>query len=153
KWAARGTARQGGVTNHMAFAISHLTGIRRQWRIAALLLGAAIFTSSASSQQPAAKKAPGAAPTGASPLATGERAAGGKVCEKVTATATTDGKSETKDHNICLTQNERLDPNSGLLRFSAAVRQVDDSDKQHLMVTVPLGLMLPPGLRTIVYPK
>src|SRR5262249_8376362 len=128
---------------------------RRHWRRAALLLGAVIFTSSASAQQPAAKRAPSAAPTAApSPQGAGESAAWVKLCEKVTATATTpDGKSETKDHNICLTQNERFVPNSGLPRFSAAIRQVDGSDKQHFMVTVPLGLMLPPGLRAIVYPK
>ena len=36
---------------------------------------------------------------------------------------------------------------------SAAVRQVEGADKQHLMVMVPLGMAIQPGLRAKVYDK
>ena len=49
--------------------------------------------------------------------------------------------------NVCLTHHERLDGNSGRVLISAAVRQVDGQDKAALMVMVPLGMALPPGVQ------
>jgi invasion protein IalB len=77
-----------------------------------------------------------------------------KLCEKATAVSKDkEGKDQTKDLNICLTHHERLDGNTGMVLVSAAVRQVEGQDKQHLMVMVPLGMMLQAGMRATLYPK
>ena len=77
-----------------------------------------------------------------------------KLCRSFTATSTNkDGKEEKQDLNICLTQNEALYANSGKVRYSAAIRQIDGQAKQHLMVTVPLGMTLRSGMRATVFPK
>ena len=77
-----------------------------------------------------------------------------KLCEKATAVhKEKDGKEAKKDVDICLTHHERLDGNTGMVLVSAAVRQVSGQDKQALMVMVPLGMLLQPGMRATVYPK
>ncbi len=93
---------------------------------------------------PAAKDAKGAAPP----------SAWVKLCEKGTAvTKQKDGKEDKKEIDICLTHHERLDGNTGMVLVSAAVRQVTGQDKQALMVMVPLGMLLQPGMRANIYPK
>lgn len=77
-----------------------------------------------------------------------------KLCEKATAVhKEKDGKEAKKDVDICLTHHERLDGNTGMVLVSAAVRQVSGQDKQALMVMVPLGMLLQPGMRATIYPK
>lgn len=49
--------------------------------------------------------------------------------------------------NVCIVHHERLDPNSGMTIVAAAVRVVEGADKQAFMVTVPLGVALPPGMQ------
>lgn len=128
--------------------------------IAAAVLALGIFglTEGAAAQQAAPKKAPEKAPAaaqkGGQPAAGAPQSAWVKLCEKATATTKTkDGKEEKKDLNICLTHHERLDGNTGMILVSAALRQVDSSDKQHFMVMVPLGMMLQPGMRATIFPK
>jgi invasion protein IalB len=113
-------------------------------------------------QQPAPPPAPKKAPAApAAPKAAAKDAKGGpppsawvKLCEKGTAiTKAKDGKEEKKDLDICLTHHERLDGNTGMVLVSAAVRQVTGQDKQALMVMVPLGMLLQPGMRANIYPK
>jgi len=146
----------------MAHGMLHSTAgrwcVRRAGRIAVAALAAAAWTSFAvAQQQPAAKKAP---PGKAAPAAKDAKAAAGppsawvKLCEKATAVSKQkDGKEEKKDVDICLTHHERLDGNTGMVLVSAAIRQVDGQDKQHLMVMVPLGMAVQPGVRAAVYPK
>jgi invasion protein IalB len=84
----------------------------------------------------------------------GPQSAWVKLCEKATAVnKQKDGKEVKKDVDICLTHHERLDGNSGMVLVSAAVRQVSGQDKQALMVMVPLGMLLQPGMRANIYPK
>ena len=64
-----------------------------------------------------------------------------------------DGKDVKNEKNICLTHHERLDGNTGMVLVSAAIREVEGQDKKSLMVMVPLGMALPPGLRAAVYTK
>ncbi len=64
-----------------------------------------------------------------------------------------DGKDVKEEKDICLTHHERLDGNSGMVLVSAAIREVEGQDKKHLMIMVPLGMALPPGLRAAVYTK
>jgi invasion protein IalB len=125
----------------------------------AAALAATAWTSLAAAQQqpPPAKKAPAPAAK-AAPAAKDAKGAPPsawvKLCEKATAIAKQkDGKEEKKDVDICLTHHERLDGNTGMVLVSAAVRQVSGQDKQALMVMVPLGMMLQPGMRATIYPK
>lgn len=71
-----------------------------------------------------------------------------KLCEK--APNITDPK---KELNVCLTHHERLDGNTGMVLVSAAIRKVEGQDKEALMVMVPLGMALPPGVQVKVDDK
>jgi invasion protein IalB len=129
---------------------------------------AAAAPAAAPAAKDAAKAAP-AAPAAAAPAkeaakdapASKEGAAGGgkqsawvKLCEKSPLVKKDkDGKEAKEEKDICLTHHERLDGNSGMVLVSAAIRQVEGSDKEHLMVMVPLGMAIPPGLKAAVYTK
>lgn len=99
-------------------------------------------------QQPAAKKSePAAAAKKDEP-----QSAWVKLCEKAPIMVKgKDGKEQKEDKNVCLTHHERLDGNTGMVLVSAAIRQVEGADKQHLMIMVPLGMAIHPGLRATVY--
>ena len=75
-----------------------------------------------------------------------------KLCEKAPVLAKDkDGKDARVDKNICLTHHERLDGNTGMVLVSAAIRKVEGQDKEHMMVMVPLGMAIQPGLRAKIY--
>lgn len=74
-----------------------------------------------------------------------EQSAWVKLCEK--APNITNPKEEL---DVCLTHHERLDGNSGRVLVSAAIREVQGQDKKALMVMVPLGMALPPGIQVKV---
>ncbi len=75
-----------------------------------------------------------------------------KLCEKAQlAHMGKDGKPVKEERNICLTHHERLDGNTGTVLVSAAIRDVEGMDKEHLMIMVPLGMAIPPGIRAAVY--
>jgi invasion protein IalB len=104
----------------------------------------------------AAAPASQGAPAGASPQAQSgpPQSAWVKLCEKVPVAAKDkDGKELKQEKSVCLTHHERLDGNTGMVLVSAAVRQVEGVDKEHLMVMVPLGMMIQPGVRAAVYSK
>jgi invasion protein IalB len=126
--------------------------------ILAATLALAGWSGAAAAQQKdkgAPKKGqPAAAQKGAAKDAKGPPSAWVKLCEKATAVnKQKDGKEVKKDVDICLTHHERLDGNTGMVLVSAAVRQVSGQDKQALMVMVPLGMLLQPGMRANIYPK
>ncbi len=101
-----------------------------------------------------AKSAPATAAPAAQPQAQGEQVMWVKLCEKAPVlTKGNDGKDVKGEKGICLTHHERLDGNTGMVLVSAAIRQVEGLDKQHLMVMVPLGMAIQPGLRASIYPK
>jgi invasion protein IalB len=93
-----------------------------------------------------AKPAAGAAPAAGAPA--GDQSAWVKLCEK--APSITEPK---KELNVCLTHHERLDGNTGMVLVSAAIRKVEGQDKEALMVMVPLGMALPPGVQVKVDDK
>jgi invasion protein IalB len=118
----------------------------------------AIAVASATAQAADAKKAPAAAPAAAAPAAKTAAAkpqsAWVKLCEKApVATKGPDGKEVKSEKSLCLTHHERLDGNTGMVLVSAAIRTVEGSDKKSLMVMVPLGMAIPPGIRAAVYSK
>jgi invasion protein IalB len=134
----------------------------------AALTGVALAQKSKDKQQgktPAAQQAPAgkgdkadkaakqaaSSPQNAKP---GQQSAWVKLCEKATLQHKDKaGKDVKEEKNICLTHHERLDGNTGMVLVSAAIRQVEGNDKQQLMVMVPLGMAIQPGLRAAVYPK
>jgi invasion protein IalB len=84
----------------------------------------------------------------------GSQSAWVKLCEKAELMRKDkDGKEVKEQKNICLTHHERLDGNTGMVLVSAALRDVEGMDKQHLMIMVPLGMAIPPGLKAAVYSK
>jgi invasion protein IalB len=99
-----------------------------------------------------AKAAPAAKapPAAAAPAAGGEKeqSAWVKLCEKAPGLG-----EPPKELNVCLTHHERLDGNTGMVLVSAAIRHVDGQDKEALMVMVPLGMALPPGVQVKVDDK
>ncbi|WP_333794142.1 invasion associated locus B family protein [Hyphomicrobium sp.] len=122
----------------------------------ALVLGLAAHGNLALAQDqkaaPAAKdaKAPAAKTEGE----TQKQSAWVKLCEKSPLVAhDKDGKEIKEEKNICLTHHERLDGNSGMVLVSAAIRQVEGNEHDHLMIMVPLGMAIPPGLKAAVYTK
>ncbi|MEZ5857300.1 MAG: invasion associated locus B family protein [Hyphomicrobiaceae bacterium] len=75
-----------------------------------------------------------------------------KLCENAPVLVKgKDGKQERAEKKICLTHHERLDGNTGMVLVSAAIRDVEGQDKKHMMVMVPLGMAIQPGLRAKVY--
>ncbi len=109
-----------------------------------------------------AAAAPAAAPAAAAAAPTGAQSAWVKLCEKAKMAKrgpdgkemkAADGKDVIEEKNICLVHHEKIDGNTGMVIVSAAVRQVDGDAKQHLMVMVPLGMAIPPGIRAAVYTK
>lgn len=96
--------------------------------------------------------APAQQPAKAAAAPAGDQMMWVKLCEKAPVlTKDKDGKDVKGERGICLTHHERLDGNTGMVLVSAAVRQVEGADKQHLMVMVPLGMAIQPGLRANVY--
>jgi len=134
---------------------------------AALMMGLSVSVGVAQAQTaaPATKDPKAAAPAAkdqkADPAAkkdaaapAGKQSAWVKLCEKAPLVKKDkDGKDSKEEKEICLTHHERLDGNSGMVLVSAAIRHVEGQDKDHLMVMVPLGMALPPGLKAAVYTK
>ena len=84
----------------------------------------------------------------------GRQSAWVKLCEKSPLVRRgAEGEEIKEEKDICLTHHERLDGNSGMVLVSAAIRQVEGSEHEHLMVMVPLGMAIPPGLKAAVYSK
>jgi len=106
-------------------------------------------------QVPPKKAAPPAAAAPAAPAAPAQpQSAWVKLCEKVTFQGVDKDKKEVKqEKSICLTHHERLDGQTGMVLISAAVRQIEGQPKNAMMVMVPLGMMLTPGLHVKVLSK
>lgn len=103
-------------------------------------------------QKAAAQK--GAPPAAAVTTNQQQKSAWVKLCEKATLNHRgKDGKDVKEEKNICLTHHERLDGNTGSVLVSAALREVEGMDKKSLMIMVPLGMAIPPGIRAAVYTK
>jgi invasion protein IalB len=83
---------------------------------------------------PPAAPAPAAAPAGeVAPPPGQEQAAWVKLCEK---------SAQTENKEICLTNHERLDGNSGMVLVGAAVRKIEGEEKQQLLVKLPQAALL-----------
>jgi invasion protein IalB len=107
---------------------------------------------------PAPAKA--AKPAAGAPAATANAATGAgksawvKLCEKAPLVKKDkDGKEVKEEKELCLTHHERLDGNTGMVLVSAAIREIKGQPKKSLLIMVPLGMAIPPGIRAAVYTK
>jgi invasion protein IalB len=138
---------------------SVLDGVERRVRAGsgicgALILAIAMCLTPAVAQQKQAPPAKKSEPAAKGKEEGQTQSAWVKLCEKAPLVARDkDGKEVKQEKNVCLTHHERLDGNSGMVLVSAAIRQVEGADKQHLMIMVPLGMAIHPGLRATVYTK
>jgi len=146
-------AFQGKVNSKMANSDLHSGASARLARVgtiaATLMLGITISLAVASAQ--ATKKPPEKAPP-----TSDTQSAWVKLCDKGELKGKDkDGKDLKKDVEMCVTLHEQIDANSGMVLVSAGLQQikVDGKEKQHLSVTVPLGVALPVGLAITVFPK
>jgi invasion protein IalB len=127
------------------------------------ILGAMLALSAGLAGQALAQQQPAAAPKGKAPAAQqpaqGQQAAAPasawvKLCEKAPfVRRDKDNKEVKEEKSICLTHHERLDGNTGMVIVSAALRKIEGQDRDHLMVMVPLGMAIAPGLKAAVYTK
>ncbi|WP_072390575.1 invasion associated locus B family protein [Hyphomicrobium sp. CS1GBMeth3] len=148
------------MSHRFGFATSLGRGVLAGSAALALVFGLAAPGNLAFAQD-AKKAAPAAKDGNAAPAAKDGKAAEGqkqsawvKLCEKSPLVHhDKEGKEVKEEKNICLTHHERLDGNSGMVLVSAAIRQVEGSDNDHLMIMVPLGMAIPPGLKAAVYTK
>jgi invasion protein IalB len=103
------------------------------------------------------QSAPAAKPAaaGKTAAAAAPKSAWVKLCEKapVGVKKGKDGKEEKEEKELCLTHHERLDGNTGMVLVSAAIREIEGNPKKSLMIMVPLGMAIPPGIRAAVYSK
>lgn len=129
-------------------AVGAVTGVAAAFALQMTMSSAALAQakSQPKSQPPAAAK------KGDSPAQ--QQTAWVKLCEKADlARRDKDGKEVHEQKDICLTHHERLDGNTGMVLVSAAIREVQGMDKEHLMIMVPLGMAIPPGIKAAVYTK
>jgi invasion protein IalB len=124
----------------------------RRFTVLAAAIGVAIGLSGFAAWAQTKKKeaAPPAKTAAAAPAA--PQSAWVKLCEKGQIPGKDkDGKVTKEEKSICLTHHERLDGNTGMVLVSAALRQIEGDPKPHMMIMVPLGMAIPPGLRAAVY--
>lgn len=115
--------------------------------IAALAL--ALSTAHAVAQQKAPAKGAAAPAAAAGPAPSSWV----KLCEKAPFVGRDkEGKEVRQEKSICLTHHERLDASTGMVLISAAIRDIEGADKKHLMVMLPLGMAIPPGMQAGIYP-
>jgi invasion protein IalB len=120
----------------------------------ALIFSVALGGGLAQAQDAKKDAAPAPAAKDAKAAPAGKQSAWVKLCENAPLVKKDkDGKDVKEEKNICLTHHERLDGNSGMVLVSAAIRHVDGAEHDHLMIMVPLGMALPPGIKAAVYTK
>jgi invasion protein IalB len=131
--------------------------VRHSVSVAASIAALALTGSFAIAQQPKPGASPAPAPKAAAAAPAADQKAAPswvKLCEKAPFVGKDkDGKDLNVQKSICLTHHERLDAASGMVLVSAAIRDIEGAEKKHLMVMLPLGMALPPGMQAGIYPK
>jgi invasion protein IalB len=129
--------------------------------LAAVVVSSSLALATAAYAQQTQKAAP-AAPAGkAAPAAPAQKGAAApqgdspwvKLCEKAKVRVKLpDGKDGEQEKTLCLTTHEQLDATTGLPVVSAAIRQAEGVDKNVLAIMVPLGMVIPLGMKAAVAP-
>ena len=71
-----------------------------------------------------------------------------KLCNKAPIKTAKDAKPENKE--ICLTHFERLNEYTGLVLISIAIRKIEGQKKDHFVVIIPPGFVIPPGIQVTI---
>ncbi len=124
---------------------------------AILTLGLVALAAPASAQ--AQKPAPAAKAGAAAPAAKGAAAKNKsqwvKLCDKIKVrpkAKTADGKeAPVEEKQLCSTMFEAIESNTGQLIVSVGLQQMEGAPKQVLAVMVPLGMIIPGGVKLAVY--
>jgi invasion protein IalB len=107
--------------------------------------------------QNAAPKAPAAkAPAAKAPAKAGDAKKNTqwvKLCDKIKVTPRgKDGKKEApQEKQLCSTMFEAIESNTGQVIVSVGLQQIEGAPKQVLAVMVPLGMVIPGGVKLAVY--
>lgn len=151
--------------------------VRRFQRVAALCTAAGFALIVAGLPASAQDKAPAPAAPGAAPAAPGAAPAAKdaakdagkdakkstqwvKLCDKITINAkpkdgapppAKDAKPATEDKQLCSTMFEAIESNTGQLIVSVGLQEIEGAPKQVLAVMVPLGVVIPGGVKLAVY--
>src|SRR6478752_7537278 len=142
-------------------------------RVAALCTAAGFALMIAGLPALAQDKAPAPAAPGAAPAAPGAAPAAKdagkdakkstqwvKLCDKITINAkpkegapppAKDAKPATEDKQLCSTMFEAIESNTGQLIVSVGLQEIEGAPKQVLAVMVPLGVVIPGGVKLAVY--
>ena len=142
-------------------------------RVAALCTAAGFALMIAGLPASAQDKAPAPAAPGAAPAAPGAAPAAKdagkdakkstqwvKLCDKITINAkpkegapppAKDAKPATEDKQLCSTMFEAIESNTGQLIVSVGLQEIEGAPKQVLAVMVPLGVVIPGGVKLAVY--
>jgi invasion protein IalB len=79
-----------------------------------------------------------------------------KLCDKVKVRpqgAAADKEAKPEEKQLCSTMFEAIESNTGQLIVSVGLQQMDGAPKQVLAVMVPLGMVIPGGVKLAVYNK
>jgi invasion protein IalB len=121
--------------------------------MASSALATAAIAQQAQQKAPAAKAQPPAAAPAAKqqPAQAESQSPWVKLCEKAKVRVKLpDGRDGEQEKQLCLTTHEQLDASTGLPVVSAAIRQSEGSDKNVLAIMVPLGMVIPIGMKAAV---
>ncbi len=77
-----------------------------------------------------------------------------KLCDKIKMKPKTDAKdAKPEEKQLCSTMFEAIESSSGQLIVSVGVQQMEGAPKEVLAVMVPLGVVIPGGVKLAVYNK
>ncbi len=123
-------------------------------RAAARVAGAALIAAGLASGQALAQQGKAKAAAPAKQAAAQQQSPWVKLCEKAKVRVKDkDGKDGSQEKTLCLTTHEQLDANTGMPVISAAIREAEGSDKHVLAIMVPLGMVIPAGMRAAIVDK
>jgi len=78
-----------------------------------------------------------------------------KLCDKIKMTpkAAEGQKAEPQEKELCSTMFEAIESNTGQIIVSVGLQSIEGAPKQVLAVMVPLGMILPGGVKLAMYTK
>lgn len=137
----------------MTYAVARPLGkLRGATRVAAICAaaGVALMIAGGSAWAQDQKAAPAA---GAKKADAKKRTQWVKLCDtiKVTPKAKEGEKAKPQEKTLCSTMFEAIESNTGQIIVSVGLQQIEGAPKEMLAVMVPLGVVIPGGVKLAVY--